>query len=276
MKMKLFILLAIVFSFTHLHAQEFITKAVIEYEVKSNIQKTIRGGGFMDMLKDQLPRFKTGYYDFTFANNKSVYKFDHWNEESRKIPDWFKKDDEQNVWYYNYTTDTYNNQKSIWGSNINVEDSIPKIQWRITNDNRVIAGFNCRKAVAVIFDSVYVFAFYTDEIMIPGGPCSLHGLPGMILGVTIPRLYTSWIATKVIVNNVDESIIKPVSSKKNYRLSFLKKAISDNLDDWNPDDDEGKQQDSPTPGDFALGGLFYRAEIRFVFARNGMGEAICE
>ena len=83
------------------------------------------------------------------------------------------------------------------------------MEWRLTNENRVIAGFNCRKAVAKIFDSVYVFAFYTDEILIPGGPCSINGLPGMILGVTIPRLFTSWIATKVTLTGVDENIITP-------------------------------------------------------------------
>ena len=127
-------------------------------------------------------------------------------------------------------------QKSVYGNEINVEDTMPKLKWKITNDNRVIAGFNCRKAVAVIFDSVYVFAFYTDEILVPGGPCSIQGLPGMILGVTIPRLYTSWIATKVMVNGVDESIIKPVSAKKHYDLKFLEATIRDRTKDWYSDD----------------------------------------
>lgn len=242
MKTKAFFLLAMVFSFTHLHAQQFITKAVIEYEVKSNIQKTMGNGTFEDMIKDQLPQFKTGYFDFTFADNKSIYKFDHWNEESKKVPNWFKKDEEESVWYYNYSSDKYNNLKSIFGNAISVEDSIPKLNWRITADNRIIAGFNCRKAVAIIFDSVYVFAFYTDEIMISGGPCSINGLPGMILGVTIPRLYTSWIATKVMLNNVDANIIKPVDSKKNYSMSFLENTINDRFKDWIPDDDNERQQ----------------------------------
>jgi GLPGLI family protein len=35
-------------------------------------------------------------------------------------------------------------------------------------------------------EDVYVFAFYTDDITtISGGPCSINGLPGMILGLTI-------------------------------------------------------------------------------------------
>ena len=242
MKSKIFILVIITFSQLGTNAQQFITKAKIEYEVKANIQKTMGNGTFEDMLKDQMPTFKTGYYDFTFTDNKSVYKFDHWNEESKKVPQWWRKSDEDNVWYYNYNTDRYDNQKSLFGTLINLEDTIPKLKWRITNDTRVIAGFNCRKAVSTIFDSVYVFAFYTDEIMISGGPCSINGLPGMILGVTIPRLYTSWVATKVMLNNVDEGSIKPVASKKTYTMKFLETTINDRLNDWTPDNDDEKQQ----------------------------------
>lgn len=234
--MKTYFLLIVLFSFVSVHAQQFITKAVIEYEVKANIKKTMGSGMFEDMLKDQLPRFKTGYYNFTFADNKSIYKFDHWDEQSKKVPQFWRKSDEENVWYCDYSTGKLNMQKNIDGNNVNIEDSIPKLKWRITNENRVIAGFNCRKAVAVIFDSVYVFAFYTDEIIISGGPCSINGLPGMILGVTIPRLYTSWIATKVMLNSVDESTIKPVYAKKNYDLKFLEATINDRIKDWYSDD----------------------------------------
>ncbi|MEO7801342.1 MAG: GLPGLI family protein [Ginsengibacter sp.] len=224
------------------NAQTFISKAKIEYEVKANIQKTMGSNSWQEMLKDNLPTFKTGYYTFTFADNKSVYKFDHWDERA-KLPDFLKKSDEENVWFYDYTTNKFNMQKNVWGSNFNVEDSIPALKWKLTNENRVIAGFKCRKAVATMFDSVYVFAFYTDEIMIPGGPCSIHGLPGMILGLTIPRLYTSWIAIKVMVNNVDQTAIKPVVVKKNYSLQTMKQTINERTKDWvSVDDTEDDKQ----------------------------------
>ncbi len=58
----------------------------------------------------------------------------------------------------------------------------------------------------------------------------------MILGVTIPRLYTSWIATKVMVNNVNESDIKPIASKRNLTLENLKSTIIDHTKDWYNDD----------------------------------------
>jgi len=226
-----------------MQAQQFVSKAVIEYEVKANIKKTMGNSSWQEMLKENLPTFKTGYYTYTFADNKSVYKFDHWDEKA-KMPEFLRRSDEENVWYVDHTQDKMNIQKNVWGSNFNVEDSLPNLEWRLTNENRVIAGFNCRKAVAKMFDSVYVFAFYTDEILIPGGPCTIHGLPGMILGVTIPRLYTSWIATKVMVNNVQENLIKPVAVKKYYTMKDMKSTINDRLKEWGSEDDtdEVKQQ----------------------------------
>ena len=225
-------------------AQLFIDKATIEYEVKANIKKNMGNGSWEEMMKDKLPTFKTGYYSFTFADNKSIYKFDHWPEKD-KLPDYMRKDDESNTWYFDHNKGKMIIQKNIYGSAFNIEDSILNLQWTITNENRNIAGFNCKKAVAKIFDSVYVFAFYTDEIMISGGPCSINGLPGMIMGLTIPRLFTSWIATKVSVNNVAVNTIQPTLSKKYYTMPFVVKTIEERTKDWYSYDeknDENLQQ----------------------------------
>ncbi|MEO8763251.1 MAG: GLPGLI family protein [Ginsengibacter sp.] len=247
MKLNILLFTTCLFLTVHIHAQQFINKATIEYEMKANIKKTMGNGMFDEMLKENLPQFKTAYYTFTFAGNKSVYKFDHW-DAGPKMPEWLRKSDEENVWFFDHNTGKLDMQKNVWGSGFNVEDSIPALQWKlIPNENRVIAGFNCRKAVAKIFDSVYVFAFYTDEITITGGPCSINGLPGMIMGVTIPRLFTSWIATKVAVNGVDEATIKPVSVKKSYSMKTLHATLTERTKDWfdggdNPGESQQQKQ----------------------------------
>jgi GLPGLI family protein len=240
MKHSIF-LSALLFTVTISRAQQFIDKAVIEYEVKTNAKKRMGNGSWAEMLKDQMSQFKTGYYTYTFADNKSIYKFDHWDEKS-KVPEFLRKSDEENIWYFDFTAGKFNMQKDVVGSKFYVSDSIPVIQWRLTNENREIAGFNCRKAVGKIMDSVYVFAFYTDEITIPGGPCSVSGLPGMILGLTIPRMYVSYIATKVMFNGVNTAIIKPVEAKKNYTYATLKATIKDRIKEWvsEDDDEDGK------------------------------------
>ena len=230
--MKIFIvLLTMVFTSHKNFAQIFIDKAMIEFEVKASIKKNMGNNSWEEMLKDKLPTFKTGYYNYTFADNKSIYKFDRWSEKER-MPDYMRKDDESNSWYFDHNNGKMILQKNIFGSAFNIEDSILNLKWTLTNENRNIAGFNCKKATAKIFDSVYVFAFYTDEIMISGGPCSINGLPGMIMGMTIPRLFTSWIATKVSVNNVPINTIMPTPSKKYYTMPFIVKTIQDRTKDW--------------------------------------------
>jgi GLPGLI family protein len=238
---RIIILSATLFTFIIANAQQFIDKAVIEYEVKTNAKKRMGNGSWAEMLKDQMSQFKTGYYTYTFADNKSIYKFDRWDEKS-KVPEFLRKSDEENIWYFDFTAGKFNMQKDVVGSKFYVSDSIQVIDWKITNENREIAGFNCRKAVGKIMDSVYVFAFYTDEITIPGGPCSVSGLPGMILGLTIPRMYVSYIATKVMLNGVNTATIKPVEAKKNYTYATLKATIKDRIKEWisEDDDEDGK------------------------------------
>lgn len=238
MRKTIFILMALC-TFFQAEAQFFINKGKVEYEVRTNIKKTMGNSFWSQLMKEKLPDFKTGYYNLTFADNKSVFKFDHW--DNTRLPAYLTAEDEENVWFLDRNTGKFDMQKNIYGSILNIEDSIPKLKWKLVNENRMIAGFNCRKAEAVIFDSVYVFAFYTEEITYPGGPCSINGLPGLILGLTIPRLFTSWIATKVEVTGINDKTIKPASAKKPIDMNAFKKILNDRNKGWSTNPDEDKE-----------------------------------
>lgn len=220
-----------IFFVKSIQAQQFIDKATIEYEVKTSIKKSMGNDMWAEMMKENLPTFKIAYFKFTFSGNKSLYKLDHFDEKN-KIPDYIKKEDEDNEWYVDHSNNMLDMKKIVVGSPIFVKDSLPVINWKLTNENMVIAGFNCRKAVGKIFDSVYVFAFYTDEILISGGPCSIGGLPGMIMAMTIPRLYCSWVATKVNVVGINETAIKPAVAKKPFLKKDFKNLLADRTKDW--------------------------------------------
>ncbi|MBX2940662.1 MAG: GLPGLI family protein [Ferruginibacter sp.] len=217
-------------------AQQFFDKATVEFEVKTNVKKSMGNSSWAERMKDMLPQFKTSYYTFTFTGNKSIYQFSHW-EPNSKLPPFLKGSDEASKWYVDHNTGTMQMKKDVFGTVFDIEDSLTNIEWKYTNESRVIAGFNCRKAVGVMMDSVYVFAFYTDELMISGGPCSINGLPGMVLGVTIPRLYASWMATKVNVTSVNENVVTPLSGKKKYSLTETGKLIVDRTKEWVDSDD---------------------------------------
>ena len=238
MKYKLYFFITLGLITFNANAQQFISKGAIEFEVITNVKKTMGTSFWAEQLKDQMPTFKTSYFNYTFADNKSIYKFDHYDEKKAKVPDFLRRGEEDNEWYYDFNTGFTNIQKNLWGTVLNLKDSVNQIQWKLTNESRLIAGFNCRKAVGKILDSVYVFAFYTDEITISGGPCTINGLPGMILGVTIPRLYTSMIATKLMVNDIKISSIKPTTAKKYYSAKELKAILDEKVKDFGSDQDE--------------------------------------
>ncbi len=226
-----------------LHAQQFISKGNVEFEVKTNMKKVWGGDNpWSEMLQDQLPPFKTAYYHFTFAAGKSLYKFHHFDDASLKIPEFMRKDDEEGSWFTDQQKGEMTIVKNIFGSVFSIKDSLKAVEWRFSNESRVIAGFNCRKAIGKIYDSVYVFAFYTDEITISGGPCSITGLPGMILGMTIPRLYTSWIATKLNIEGIDEAKIISPAVKKPYTIKEYRKTLIDKSKDWGGDGDESSKK----------------------------------
>ncbi len=63
-------------------------------------------------------------------------------------------------------------QKTFYEDTYLLTDSLRAIEWKIGTEIREIAGFDCRKAVGKIFDSIVVIAFYTDEI-VPRGDRNL-------------------------------------------------------------------------------------------------------
>jgi GLPGLI family protein len=81
-------------------------------------------------------------------------------------------------------------------------------------------------------DSIYVVAFYTDEILAEGGPESFTGLPGMILGISLPHEHVSWFATKVEAVNVTEAQVTPPVKGKKVNNTVLLESIKPSLKDW--------------------------------------------
>ncbi len=216
------------------NAQQFINSGAIEFEVRTNNHRAMGDEGmWAEMFKDKIPQFSTTYFEYTFNDNKSVYKFARYDEKN-KLPRGFGiSNPEDDIWYNDYTTGSFSNYRYILGDNYLLSGALMNIEWKLTpNETREIAGFNCRKATGIIFDSVYVFAFYTDEITVSGGPMGISGLPGMILGITIPRMFTSYIATRLQVAGVDVRKIVPPSKGKKKEFVAIRKDVERATKDW--------------------------------------------
>src|SRR5690606_29088959 len=103
----------------------------------------------------------------------------------------------------------------FYGTDVAISDSISPIKWKLTDEFREVAGYSCRRANGLLMDSIYVVAFYTNDIRHSGGPESFSGLPGMILEVFLPHYNVSWKALSVNAGPPpQEMIVPPVSKSK--------------------------------------------------------------
>lgn len=219
--MKKFIFLYLLFSMAFYARGQFITSGKIEFERRTNQHSMLEDENMWDeMVKENLPKFAITYYDLVFDANKSLYQTG--KEPNDKRIHW-ALNYITNIVYKDFQQSSITTQKNIFGSDYLISDSLPRTEWKITNEPRTIAGFECRKAVCKIMDSIIVIAFYTDEIIPSNGPESFGGLPGMILGLAIPKLHTTWYATKLeLVNEPATNVIAPKEGKKYTTPQFRK------------------------------------------------------
>jgi len=204
------------------HTQDvFISKGKIEFERVFSLHKSFEMlaqddpdlKSFSDYIKQNAPATIKTYFDLTFDSDKTLYK--PGRETESKTDEWYLPPTQDNTVYTDLGKHQASSIKNVYESSFLIQDSTRKIDWRITMDTRTIAGFECQKAIGKIMDSIYVIAFFTDEILTEGGPESFNGLPGMILGIAIPRINTTWFATKLELTPVKpEDIAEPKKGKK--------------------------------------------------------------
>lgn len=212
---------------------KFITAGKIEYEKKTNMHAMMGDGFWNDQFKDKMPQFRTTYYDLIFSNNQSIY------QNGREVDDkyknfWFAQTSD-NIIYNNYDSGKTIAQKQVFEKTYLLQDSLLNIEWRLTNETRNIAGFECKKAVGRFLDTLYVVAFYTEEILSSGGPDTFTGLPGMILGIGFPRMHYTLYATKLELQAIKPSDLKiPTKGKKTNRKEMFA-TIKAATKDWGSD-----------------------------------------
>ncbi len=182
-----------------------------------------------DEIKN-LPVTALSYYEFTGDSTKSIYK------PIKEVPvnqrSWYRPVGDKNIVYTDYQNKTTISQKPVYEETFLLQDSLLKIKWKLTSDVRSIAGFECRKAIGILNDTIAVFAFYTDELLVNGGPEGIQGLPGMILGMGIPRLHATWFATKVEVFDINMSKVVPATKGKKVDRTSLLKALDPISKSW--------------------------------------------
>ncbi|HVF97314.1 MAG TPA: GLPGLI family protein [Flavisolibacter sp.] len=181
-------------------------------------------------FKNMIPEKVVNQYEFLGDTTQSLFRE---TKEAVLPPNtWYEEVANKNVVYNHYPTLRTITQKPVAEETFLVEDSLLKIRWKLTNDVRTIAGYDCRKAIGFVDDTLAIFAFYSDELLVQGGPESVHGLPGMILGMGVPRLHATWFATKVEVNGLNLATVKPLAKGKKVSRTQLMTQLDAVLKNW--------------------------------------------
>lgn len=167
------------------------------------------------------------YYNLYFNDTEMTYVYE-------------KEDDKYNDNFYYLINDVRNEDDKVYinmkkqekiisrellSNRYLIKDSLVKHQWTFHDELRTIAGYPCRKATTVI-DSFVVVAFYTEQIVPNVGPEGISGLPGMVLGLAIPQMYTTWFATNVELVNVNASNLQPPTKGRSKTITELNNDIS--------------------------------------------------
>jgi len=224
-------------------SQHFTTSGTIQFERRLNMFSVLKkqinkdNESYMQQMYDNYkktnPQFKVQKSVLSFSKDKSLYV---------PIPDEVTNNtyvwnaaptvQQPNTAYHDLNTGMSIIQKKAFEEIFLLKDSTRKINWKITDETRDIAGYTCRRANALIMDSIYVVAFYTIEIPVSSGPESFTGLPGMILGVAVPHDDYTWFATKVTDTNPPPNALNPPTKGKPVNNKELKIKLNEALKDW--------------------------------------------
>jgi len=215
-----------------LHAQQKEGKVV--YERTMQMQIHINDN---DQLASMLPKSRTDKFELSFGNNQSLFKHvdeDQQNDEfgGNGMNIRMVGPGMDDIIYCNYDKAGKVEQREMLGKKFLVSDSIRKLNWKLGDDTKTIAGYVCRKAVAQrygkrmtmnmengvmekkeISDTTNIVAWFTMDIPVSAGPEVPGQLPGLILALDMNDGRMTYVATS-ISQKVDLAAIKEPSKGK--------------------------------------------------------------
>jgi GLPGLI family protein len=240
MKIKLAFVCLLINTVLFAQGVRFTTSGTIEFEKRVNmyamLQKRVGKDNddyysqYIESYKKKNPQFKTFKSTLTFSQNKTL--FTPTEDENGGGSFMGGYSNQPNTIFTDLAVHASITRKEVFEQAFLVKDSTRKINWKLTSETREIAGYTCRRANALVMDSIYVVAFYTDQIPVSGGPETFTGLPGMILQVALPHENVSWVATKITDMPVAESALKVPAKGKPVNNKQLKTTLEAALKDW--------------------------------------------
>ena len=234
---KIFLMMPVLLCIAATAGAQFTTAGKIEYARKVNIYAQMAemeeegANPFIEQMKSKIPKFSTTYFDLIFDTSRSIYK--PGKEVEGSVFKMFGGGPAtENIVLTDFNAKTIKATKKVFEQKFLVDDTMRKIEWTVKDEIRTIANFKCHKAVGLICDTVYVVAFYTDDIIVSGGPEMFGGLPGMIMELAVPRLHCTWTADKVEVLEPKETDFVVPDKGKKVTEKELYQTVKSSFKDW--------------------------------------------
>ncbi len=200
------------------YSQVFITGGSITYERKIQMHKILAANKWFKGNMGEIPKFYTSKFMLRFNSDTTVYSKVE-EDNTNNTPSWAiyaRENESVNIFSKNLSVV----KKTVYSDDFIIKDSLPHYQWKLVNETRRIAGVECKKATTIINDSIFIVAFYAENIPVSGGPEQFSGLPGMILGIAVPRLHVTYYAQKVETNEKQQIVIPKQKNKSMNRKEF--------------------------------------------------------
>ena len=262
MKHSLYTLLFLLVFSTSNAQKEFQGMAVYETKTSTSDFKSRMEGNkeitpeMQKMIEERMKKMFEKTFILNFDKSASIYK----EEEKLDAPGQGQGGMRMmssmmgggGTYYKNVKEKNYTVDKEFMGKEFLVKDSLPKLDWKMESETRIIGGYNCFKATAVRpvsksdfrnlrpkkkdeakevdvkkedkekktnfmddFDlpkEITITAWYTPEIPVNQGPESYWGLPGLILEVNDGK--TVILCSKVVLNAKEKAEIKAPTNGK--------------------------------------------------------------
>ena len=251
------------------YAQDFQGMATYESKTSTaDFKSRLEGNKDMTpdvqkMIEDRMKLMFEKTFNLYFSRTTSIYKEEEKLEAAGQNPGFRMMSNMMGTggtFYKNTKEKTYTVDREFMGKEFLIQDSLPKLAWKLENETKQIGGYTCFKATAVreasktdfrnfrmkkkeadkkeevgktnLMDEldlpkeITITAWYTLDIPVSQGPENYWGLPGLILEVNDGK--TTILCSKVVLNLKDKVEIKAptngeVITQKKYDETVIKK-----------------------------------------------------
>ncbi|MCH7411631.1 GLPGLI family protein [Belliella sp. DSM 111904] len=163
-------------------------EGVITYTTKINMHKKIPAEN--EEIKKIIPEFNTSSNVLLFNPDESLYKnipeqVNPFEQSSKGNTRVISQVVMSNETYLDRKESLITQMKEFMGKKYLIKKDQERIPWKLGTDTKEIHGYTCKSASFQDKSEREIKAWFTEEIRVSLGPESYHGLPGLILEVSI-------------------------------------------------------------------------------------------